>query len=350
MPLRAVDVIEEPDTLTQYSAISSFRERQAALSAIMQQSEVELAWTRADGTPQKLTFAPYAGRPAWSLPFEFWLQLFVGGAGIFVGAWVWALRRDHASDFFALSGFGLMLAALSASVYSTRELALSASLMQTLNAGNSIGTNIFGLSLVSLLLVYPHRIGNSLAIIAAWVIGGIAVGAHLLQVMPSQALGSYGPMLIQFIVIAALIVTQLYRSRRSPLARAALGWFGLSILLGTGVFVFAIAVPVLLGFEPQTSQAHAFGIILLIYCGLAVGVARYRLFDLGLWSFRLAYSCSLAARRVAIVPATTLHQSPPIARHRRHRPALRSRTCAFSIRRMAKSSPGACPTPNTGTS
>jgi len=287
MPLRAVDVIEEPDTLTEYGAINSFRGRQATLSEIIQQPEVDIVWTRSDDTLHTLTFAPYTGRPAWSLPFEFWLQLFVGGAGVVVGGWVWALRRDRASGLFALSGFGLMVAALSASVYSTRELALSAPLMQALNAGNSIGTNIFGLSLVSLLLVYPHRIGNGLVIVAAWVIGGVAVGAHLLQLMPSQALGSYGPMLVQFIVIAALIAAQLFRSRSAPLARAALGWFGLSILLGTGVFVFAIAVPVLLGLEPQTSQAHAFGIILLIYCGLAVGVARYRLFDLGVWSFRL---------------------------------------------------------------
>lgn len=287
MPLRAVDVIEEPDTLARYDAVNAFRERQAVLSAIMRQPKVEIAWTRSDDTLHTLTIAPYAGRPARSLPFDFWLQLFVGGAGVVVGGWIWALRRDGASGFFALSGFGLMAAALSASIYSTRELALSAPLMQALNAGNSIGTNVFGLSLVSLLLVYPHRIGNGLAIGAVWVIGVAAVGAHLLQLTPSQALGSYGPMLIQFIAIAALIVIQLRRSRRAPLARAALGWFGLSILLGTGAFVFAIAVPVLLGLEPQTSQAHAFGIILLIYCGLAVGVARYRLFDLGLWSFRL---------------------------------------------------------------
>ncbi|ODT68256.1 MAG: hypothetical protein ABS75_21115 [Pelagibacterium sp. SCN 63-23] len=286
--LRAVDLIEEPDTLASYDAVNAFRERQATLSDVLLQTEVELVWTRTDDTLHTLRFAPYAGRPAWSLPFEFWLQLVVGGAGAIVGGWVWALRRDRASGFFALSGLGLMLSALSASVYSTRELALATPLMQALNAGNSVGTNIFGLALVSLLLVYPHRIGNGLAIAAVWLIGAIAVGAHLLQMMPSQALGSYGPMLVQFIVILALIVAQLILARRAPLARAALGWFGLSILLGTGGFVFAIALPVLLGLDPQTSQAHAFGIILLIYCGLAVGVARYRLFDLGLWSFRLA--------------------------------------------------------------
>src|SRR5690606_12655780 len=56
---------------------------------------------------------------------------------------------------------------------------------------------------------------------------------------------------------------------------------------GTSVFIFAIAAPLLIGLEPQASQAQAFGVILLIYAGLALGVARYRLFDLGIWAFRL---------------------------------------------------------------
>src|SRR5690606_35247094 len=146
MALRAVDLIEEPDTLAEYAAVNAFRERQAELSAILQHREVDIAWTRADDTRGTVTVAPYAGRPAWSLPFEFWLQLFVGGAGTMVGGWVWALRRDRASGFFALSGLGLMASSLSAAVYSTRELALSAPLMQALHAGNVPGTNIFGIS------------------------------------------------------------------------------------------------------------------------------------------------------------------------------------------------------------
>ena len=285
--LKAQDLIEEPDTLGSYEAVNAFRVRQAALFNQLEQRTVSVSVSYGDDTRRDVAVVPYAGRPAWSLPFEFWLQLFVGGAGILLGAWVWTLKRDHASGFFALSGLGLMLSALSASVYSTRELALGGLELELLAAGNFLGTNIFGLGLVSLLLIYPHRIAAPWVIAGAW-IGGLAlVGAQLLQLMPSQAVSTYGPMLGQFILLFALLMTQLFWSRRSPLARAAVGWFGLSILLGTGVFVFAIAVPVLLGLEPQSSQAHAFGIILLIYCGLAIGVARYRLFDLGIWSFRL---------------------------------------------------------------
>jgi len=285
--LRALDLVEEPDTLPSYGAVNAFRARQDALFAQLEQSSVEVSIAYGDGVQQNLTIPPYAGRPAWSLPPEFWLQLFVGGAGIVLGGWVWTLKRDLASSLFALSGLGLMASALSASIYSTRELALPEFQLQLLAAGNFLGTNIFGLGLVSLLLVYPHRIANPAMIVGIWICGLILVGGQLLQLMPSQALGTYGPMLVQFTLLFALVLTQFLLARRAPLARAALGWFGLSILLGTGVFVFTIAVPVLLGLEPQSSQAHAFGVILSIYCGLAVGVARYRLFDLGIWSFRL---------------------------------------------------------------
>lgn len=288
MDLRAQDLIEEPDTLPNYNALNAFRQRQSDFAASLAQAEVIIDWSSGDNALRQVTIAPYAGRPAWTLPFEFWLQLGVAGAGAIIGGWVWALKRDSASSFFALSGLGLMLSALSASVYSTRELALDGTLLRVLMAGNFLGTTVFGLALISLLLVYPHRIGHPLVIAATWLVGMGAVAAQLLQMMPSQALGSYGPMLLQFVAILVLVLWQLFLSRRVPLARAALGWFGLSIVLGTSVFVFTIAVPVLLGLEPQSSQAHAFGIILLIYCGLAVGVARYRLFDLGQWSFRLA--------------------------------------------------------------
>ena len=285
--LRAQDIIEEPDTLPSYDALNAFLARQAALTETLAQPEVSITWSVDGGRDEETVIAPYPGRPAWSLPVEFWLQLFVGGAGAIIGGWVWALKRDRPSLFFALSGFGLMLSAVSASVYGTRELALGALQLQALAAGNYLGTNAFGLALISLLMVYPQRIGKPWAIAAVWAVGLGVVGGHLTQMMPAQAIGSYGPMLVQFIAILALILAQLFLSRRVPLAQAALGWFGLSILLGTGVFVFMIAVPVLLGVAPLTSQAHAFGIILLIYCGLAIGVARYRLFDLGLWAFRL---------------------------------------------------------------
>ena len=285
--LGALDVIEEPDTLDTYDQLNAFRERQSALDHMVDSGQIVLGVTLADGSNADVEIMPLGSRPVWTLPFEFWLQLGVGGAGILLGGWVWVLRREEASAYFAISGFGLMLSATSAAIYSTRELALDGSLFRALSAGNYAGTNIFGLALISLLLVYPHRLAGRGVIAAVWVVGLGVTLAHVLQFAPSQAVGAYAPMLVQFVALFGLIVAQLVFSRRNPLARAALGWFGLSVLLGTGLFVFAIAAPILMGLEPQASQAHAFAIILLIYAGLGIGVARYRLFDLGTWAFRL---------------------------------------------------------------
>jgi len=287
LEIGALEVIEEPDTLDTYRELNAFRERQTQLDRMLHERQIELDLALADGSSAVAEIEPLASRPIWSLPFEFWLQLGVGGAGILLGGWVWALRQEEASAYFAVSGFGLMLSATSAAIYSTRELALDGTLFRVLSAGNYTGTNIFGLALISLLLVYPRRLAGAGVVVAIWVVGLGVTFAHVLQLMPSQAVGAYAPMLAQFVALFGLIVTQLVRTRRDPLARAALGWFGLSVLLGTGLFVFAIAAPTLLGFEPQASQAGAFAIILVIYAGLAVGVARYRLFDLGTWSFRL---------------------------------------------------------------
>jgi len=283
----ALEVIEEPDTLDTYKELNAFRERQTQLDSMLHERQIELELVLADGSSANAQVETLASRPIWSLPFQFWLQLGVGGAGIVLGGWVWALRQEEASAYFALSGFGLMLSATSAAIYSTRELALDGGLFRLLSAGNYAGTSIFGLALISLLLVYPRRLAGTWVVVGVWVVGLGVTLAHVLQLMPSQAVGAYAPMLAEFAALFGLIAAQLVLTRRDPLARAALGWFGLSVLLGTGVFVFAIAAPLLLDLEPQASQASAFAVILLIYAGLAIGVARYRLFDLGTWSFRL---------------------------------------------------------------
>src|SRR5690606_21453610 len=90
--LAAGDFIEEPDTLDSYEALNAFRARQTILHELVDLSRLSLAVANPDGSVETVEIAPYASRPAWSLPFEFWLQLLVGGAGALLGGWVWALK------------------------------------------------------------------------------------------------------------------------------------------------------------------------------------------------------------------------------------------------------------------
>jgi two-component system, NarL family, sensor histidine kinase DevS len=91
------------------------------------------------------------------------------------------------------------------------------------------------------------------------------------------------------VTLIAAILAQVVVNRGRPLERAMLGWFGLSVLLGAGSFVLTVILPVLLGNTPQISQGYAFLFFLVIYAGLALGVARFRLFDLAGWSFRVLF-------------------------------------------------------------
>ncbi|WP_127142553.1 sensor histidine kinase [Pelagibacterium montanilacus] len=288
MALEAVDVIEEPDTLPYYGQVNDFRERQTALSAIVASPQVVVTIVDADFGRQEVDLSPRPARDPFSLPFEYWLQVLVGTGGLLIGGVVWALRmREQSALYLFLTGLGLMASALAASVYSTRELALQGDVFRVLSAVNHAGTSGFGAALVCLFLVYPQRLVPGWVCVLVWA-GTFAVWlTHLLQLLPIPSMGVYGLVVVHFVLIVGLAGFQTFLSRRDPVGRAALGWFGLSIVVGTGVFVVAIALPTVLGFEPQMSQGQSFGIIFLIYVGLALGIARYRLFDLGLWSFRL---------------------------------------------------------------
>lgn len=286
--LQPLDVVEEPDTLETYDLLNTFRSRQEALSNILALPVVSLHLQNAEGQPYQVAVSPADGRALSSLPPEYWVQIAVGVTGVLIGAWILALRRRDTSAFYLfLTGLGLMISALAASIYTTRELAIQGELFRVLGGANALGTYSFGAALICLFLYYPNRIVPRGVPLLIWTVSLIWIVANQFQLFPSQAAGTYGLMAIDFALIGICIAIQIYLSRKDPLARAALGWFGLFVLCGTGVFVFAIAAPLLLGLEPGMSQGQAFGIILLIYVGLALGVARYRLFDLGAWAFRL---------------------------------------------------------------
>lgn len=78
-------------------------------------------------------------------------------------------------------------------------------------------------------------------------------------------------------------------TRRDPRARVVLKWLGLSVLVGAGGFILTVAAPSLLGLPVMLPQGYAFLFFLLIYAGLGVGVARYRLFELDRWAFRILF-------------------------------------------------------------
>jgi len=282
------DLVEEPDLFETYQQTERFFQRQSALAALLRQRQVVIQSGDANAV-QSVTVAP-ARRPLGSLPLAFWIQLVTGAGSLLIGAWVWAMRpADIATRLFTLSGVMVTLSAYSAAIYSSRELAMDGSFFRVLSALNHIGAIGFGVGMITMFLCYPRRLAPAwslwmvAAIFAAW------LAADILHLPPSQPIGSQLPTLIEMLLIVVIIGAQWIVNRRDPRARAALSWLGLSVILGAGAFVALIITPILFESPPAMQQGYAFGFFLLIYGGLALGVGRYRLFDLSEWAFRVLF-------------------------------------------------------------
>lgn len=295
-PLQAGDLIEEPDTLQSYAEIRAFLERQDALQAWLDGRPLQLVLATPQGEVVSAPVTPEPYRSPASLPVAFWIQLLAGAGGFLIGSWVLVLRpQDAAARCFALSGTGLMLSAFAAAIYSVRELSLPAGLFRTLMVINHLGAFTFGCALVSLFLLFPTRI---LRPVWLWLLPLVFLPWLVLDSLhawPSPAIGMYVPVLLQTMAILLLVLLQWRRNRGQPLALASLRWLGLSSLLTASLFILAAALPALLGQPALMAQGHAFGLFLILYAGLALGLRRYRLFDLDRWAFHLLLWAGSAA-------------------------------------------------------
>jgi len=285
------DLVEEPDMFESYEQTSRFMQRQTALANLLRQPGVTLqVRNEASGYAGTAVTVTPGRRPFTDLPATFWVQLFTGAGTLLIGMFVLALRpADIATRLFAFSGAMVTLAALSAAVYSSRELAIDGDTFRVLSALNHTGSLGFGMAMIALFLVYPRRL---VPLRALWIVPAIFLpwlAADILRLTPTQTAGSQLPTMIEMLLIVAAVFMQWIVNRRDPRARAALTWLGLSVIVCAGAFVSLIIAPVLIQSAPAMQQGYAFGFFLLIYAGLSLGVARYRLFDLSEWAFRISF-------------------------------------------------------------
>lgn len=284
VPLTANDLVPEPDTLGTQDDLSKFYARQDMFDKILRGPVV---WVDVIGPAGREVFgvSPAPTRQLADLPIQFWTQIGVGIIGWTLGAWVVAIRpRNAAAWMLLLTGLGLSLSAQSAAVYSTRELAIDLKTFGILSRTNVVGTLLFGIGMVTLFLIYPKRLVSGVYQYLPALLIGTAILYVIAWDWPTTTLFLKIAIASVMAVLSVAIGVQFWVNRRDPTARAILGWLGLSVILGAGGFVMTVTVPPLLGFPIVLEQSTAFLLFLVIYVGVALGVVRYRLFDLADWS------------------------------------------------------------------
>lgn len=280
--LSAEDVMEEPDMVADYRQMDAFFERQERIAALLSAPAVRLAWPGGEAV-----VAP-SQRPLTALPPVFWFQLAVAMAGCLIACWVWVLRpQDWGARMFGITGLMFPLFAMSAAVYSSRELALPGDLFFALSALNHLASFMFGAALMGIFLSHPRPLVKPVWLGVLFLVFFLWWLTDVLRIAPDLDWGNRFAVMTEMLLAMAFAVVQWRKSRGDPLDRAALRWFILSMLLGSGLFILSIVASASLGWLPPIPQGYAFGFFLLIYIGIALGLRRYRLFDLDEWAYRI---------------------------------------------------------------
>lgn len=275
--------IEEPDMVPTYADYNLLMDSQRQLFDALQRES--LVMVLADRSHHKLS---PSHRTLAELPGLFWLQAGCGVLGMLICLLVLAPRpSDRAVRAFSLSGLAFLLAIFTASIYSTRELIIDGDLFRLLSIINHVGATLFSAALVSLLWNYPYRIGGRLMDIIGY--GGFAICMVIdtAQLVEGPGLGSYAWVFGLFLVSLVGSGVQWWKARYHPAERGAIRWMLLSIYAGTFFFAGGSLLPAILLIPPPASQALLFPTFLLMYAGLALGVIRYRLFQLERWWFSI---------------------------------------------------------------
>jgi len=289
LALEAGDLIEEPDLHADYPAYNRFLQRQQSLFEILVMPQF---WFET-ATGERVVVTPGERRLAW-LPLGFCLQLLVASVAVTTGVALWLFRRgDRAALHYMLSGLFLAVVIFPAAVYSSRELALPADVFRVLSVIDHLGLYLVMAAVIALLWTYPEPVAKAPIPTVMYVLMGLSWVLDSAQWFPSLDVSTRVIPLLMLLLGIIILVLHWRRSRGDTLYRQAIKWFLMLIVAGCGLFIMIVFFPPLIGYPPLVSQSFAFLAFLSIYLGLAIGVTRYRLFELDRWWFEVWYWLAL---------------------------------------------------------
>ncbi|MBL1241057.1 MAG: hypothetical protein COB13_004340 [OCS116 cluster bacterium] len=287
--LVARDKMNEPDVMDSYQEIEDFYIRQSLIHDILTGPEVTVRVLSISGEIFTGQVSP-TKRPIYDLPMIFWMQLLVSVGSLFVGIWVFLVKQNLPSIFFGLAGVGLSLSAGTGAIYSSRELALDGILFDQLSTANHFGgTFLFAACLVALFFIFPLKLASRKWLLIYFIFGLSWQVVDFLALADDTFFGNHLWIAIQMAIVVFLISTQYIKTAGKPRDRAIIMWFGISVIVSARIFVLINIIPVVFGIEVESSVHYVYLVFWIIYIGFGLGVARYKLFELDSWAFRVMF-------------------------------------------------------------
>ncbi|EDM83264.1 two-component sensor histidine kinase [Limnobacter sp. MED105] len=188
---------------------------------------------------------------------------------------------------FGITGLLFPAFVLPAAIYSGRELALSENLFFSMSVANQLGSKMFGSAFVGIFMMHPVRLVNVRWLYGLFVLMFCWWIVNAGRLVSSMDIGLRAAIVLLLLLSFWFGFQQWRKTKGKPLQRASLRWLALSLLLGASLYIFLFTASAGLGWITAIPQGYAFGFFLMIYIGIALGIGRYRLFDLDVWAYRL---------------------------------------------------------------
>ncbi|MCG8670652.1 MAG: hypothetical protein MI867_14650 [Pseudomonadales bacterium] len=280
----AVTLTPDTDSLSTFNGYNLFLDQQQRLHDILLQPQLTLV--KADGS--EIEVKPLPQRSIKQVPWQTWVLYLFGFIALFIGVAVWIYRRgEMATGLLAVSGVGYALCMLTVGTYSERELMLPADFFRAATGINQLGAQLFAYAICALLWFYPEPLGDrryGYAILGFTLLDWLGRVFQIIE-WPLNTYVIHFALPCLFGTVFAVI--QWKRSKDKPIERAIVGWMLISVVVTTQLTFLLYTIPIVFGGEPWLDLWSAAGLLLCLYLGLAMGVARYRLFDLDRWWFAI---------------------------------------------------------------
>ena len=275
--------LEEPDVLPDYKSLNNFFSAHQQLNDALQAGSLKIIDNQGNIFPVELK-----PRSILELPGLFWLQLLCGLAGMIICLMVWIpAQRDISINSFTLTGLSYVLFSSAAAIYSTRELFISGDLFIWLSGLNHFGALLFSASLSVFIWNYPCKSPSPWLTKAFYASFIVAFVLDQFQLVATPVEGFHLWVMGIFLIGLTGSIWQWLQTKTQPAQRAASLWIVVSIIAGTFFFAGGMILPAILQIAHPASQGLLFTTFLLMYAGMAMGVVRYRLFELDRWWFAL---------------------------------------------------------------
>ncbi|MDD4911751.1 MAG: hypothetical protein PHP57_05600 [Sideroxydans sp.] len=279
------DLNNDPDMTLNFKEFVAFYAKLDKLNAEMHKQTVTFTWLDVQHVAHETVIQPRP-RQLHDLPPIFWFVWFVGSLCLLISVWIYVLKpRDWGVAMFALSGLMLMVSAAPTAIIYSRELAISGELFRLMMLTNHFGAPMYGVAIAAMFLFYPKRLIRPRYILWMALIATATFSAEIAQI--GSAKNNIVFMAVAMLITVIAAVMQWRLTRQQPLERASLRWFFLTTIIGLTLLTVTIIMPPLFGALPLMSTGYAFGFFLIIYIGIALGLRKYRLFDLDEWAYRI---------------------------------------------------------------